>query len=91
MSTAHGTTPSTTPGPDRASTPPARRHTARDLAQIAAGASRLGEPVYLGLFGANPAEPYRTFRNLWTGCRELPLRLSGLLCALAYRTEELRG
>ena len=43
------------------------------------------------LFGANPAEPYATFRNMWLNSKQLPERLGGLVLALAYRTDELRG
>jgi hypothetical protein len=63
---------------------------ARDAAALAAAAERLGEPVYLFLFGVPAVEPYLTFSNLWTRKRELPLRLGALACALAYRTEAVR-
>lgn len=62
----------------------------RDLGAVADAASRLGEPVYNYLFGITRTQPYLTFRELWFRKRELPLRLAGLACALAYRTEEVR-
>ena len=62
----------------------------KDLSELATAASNLGEPVYNYLFGITDAEPYRTFRNLWFNKQELPLRLGGLICALVYRTEEVR-
>lgn len=62
----------------------------RDLATLADNASRLGEPVYNYLFGVGLAEPYKTFRGLWQRKQELPLKLGALVCALVYRTEEVR-
>lgn len=62
----------------------------RDLGQLCDAASRLGEPVYNYLFGLTKAEPFQTFRELFFRKRELPLRLSALVCALVYRSEEAR-
>jgi len=62
-----------------------------DVGGLAAAAGGLGEPVYAYLFGITNAEPYRTFRALWTAQREVPLRLAGLVCALVYRSEEVRA
>lgn len=63
---------------------------ARDLAEVAAGAAKLGEAVTTYLFGLADGEPFPTFRQLWFRKKELPLRLGGLVCALAYRTDTLR-
>lgn len=62
----------------------------KDLSQLADAASNLGEPVYNYLFGITRTEPYLTFRNLWFNKQELPLRLGALVCAIVYRTEEIR-
>lgn len=51
----------------------------------------LGEPVYLELFGVEDKEPYLTFKNLWFDHPLPAYRLSGMVLALIYRTEELRG
>ena len=51
----------------------------------------LGEPVYLDIFGVEEAEPYRTFKNLWFDHPLPAYKLSGMVLALIYRTEELRG
>lgn len=51
----------------------------------------LGEPVYLDLFGVEDKEPYLTFKNLWFDHPLPAYRLSGIVLALIYRTEELRG
>lgn len=60
----------------------------RDLGDLAAAVAGLGEPTLVGLFGVGDAEPYRTFRNLWYDCAELPARLGALALALSYRTAE---
>lgn len=62
----------------------------RDLSEVAAACSNLGEPVYNYLFGIVREQPFLTFRELWTRKQELPLRLGALACALAYRTDALR-
>jgi hypothetical protein len=51
----------------------------------------LGEPVFLELFGVNPAEPYATFKNLWFDHPNAAYRLGGLLLAMIYRTNEVRN
>ncbi len=43
------------------------------------------------LFGANPVEPYLTYRNLWAKHPALPYALGGLLLAVARRTHEASG
>lgn len=48
----------------------------------------LSEPVSRALFGVKPAEPFKTFRNLWYDNPALPYSLGGLLMALIYRTHE---
>lgn len=50
----------------------------------------MGESVFLELFGVNPAEPYKTFKNLWFDHYAPAYRLAGLTLAAIYRTEELR-
>lgn len=62
----------------------------KDLGQLARDASALGEPVYNYLFGLTNDEPYKTFRELWFRKEELPLRLAALVCAIVFRTEEVR-
>ena len=64
------------------------RRPQRDLSEVAARAA--GLPAARKLFGDDPGEPYRTFRNLWSSHPELPYRLGGLTCALVYRAEEER-
>lgn len=51
----------------------------------------LGESAFLDIFGVAPEEPYATFKNLWFDHPLPAYRLSGLVLALIYRTEELRG
>jgi hypothetical protein len=51
----------------------------------------LGEPVTIALFGLKNEEPYATFKNLWFDHPLPAYRLSGLVLALIYRTEELRA
>lgn len=48
----------------------------------------LGEPLFLELFGISGAEPYKTFKNLWEDHPLPAYRLSGLVLALIYRTNE---
>jgi hypothetical protein len=43
----------------------------------------------LTLFGTNPAEPYRTFRNLWNDNEKYAYQAAGLLMAVAYRMSEV--
>jgi hypothetical protein len=49
----------------------------------------IGEPTLTSLFGVAPAEPFRTFQNLWEQNDEVPLRLGGLILATIYRTNEV--
>lgn len=51
----------------------------------------LGEPVYLDIFGLENEEPYLTFKNLWFDHPLPAYKLSGIVLAMIYRTEELRG
>jgi hypothetical protein len=39
------------------------------------------------IFGKDPEEPYKTFRELWEEERKLPLRLGSLLLGIAHRME----
>lgn len=51
----------------------------------------IGEPASIELFGFKNEEPYLTFKNLWFD-HPLPMyKLAGIVLALIYRTEELRG
>jgi len=43
------------------------------------------------LFGVRPVEPYTTFSNLWHTSKQGVYRLCGVLLALAYRIDEIRG
>lgn len=60
------------------------------LGAVADAMSKLGAPLFLSLFGAQPVEPYATFANLWHARHDLPMKFAGLLCAMIYRTEEAR-
>jgi hypothetical protein len=52
----------------------------------------LGEPFYLELFGvSNVAQPYATFKNIWTDHPNSVYRFAAFLMAMIYRIEELRG
>lgn len=62
----------------------------RDLSAIGASIENTGEPIFIDLFGVTKDEPYLTFKNAWWQCKELPLRMSGLLLAMIYRAEERR-
>lgn len=63
----------------------------RDISTIVESVTRVGEPVLLSLFGFDHSEPLQTFRELWFRKQELPLKLAALLCAIVYRSEEVRG
>jgi len=43
------------------------------------------------LFGPTTKEPYKTFKNLWNMHPFLHYRLGGVILAMIYRTEEMRG
>jgi hypothetical protein len=49
----------------------------------------LGAPLFLELFGIKDEEPYRTFKNLWADHPLPQYKLSGLVLAAIYRTNEL--
>lgn len=51
----------------------------------------IGEPASLELFGFDNKEPYLTFKNLWFDHPLPTYKLAGIVLALIYRTEELRG
>lgn len=61
-----------------------------DLSAILTSLETIGEPNLDALFGITDEQPYLTFRNLWRQQKELPLRLSALLMAVAYRTDQAR-
>lgn len=49
----------------------------------------LGEPLFLELFGVgSDVQPYATFKNLWNDHPNPMYRLSGLVLAIIYRTNE---
>lgn len=60
----------------------------RGLPDVAERVAALGEERMIQLFGVNPPEPYKTFRALWYDHPFLPMRLGGLLLAVASRTHE---
>lgn len=60
-----------------------------DLGEIAVSLESIGEPTLTSLFGLAPAEPFKTFRNLWNDNDEVPLKFGGLLLATIYRTDEV--
>lgn len=51
----------------------------------------LSDTRLLPLFGAAPAEPYKTFKALWDSHPFLPYQLGGLLLATVYRSNEVWG
>lgn len=61
----------------------------RNLAEIYYELRSVGQTVTEALFGAFPAEPYRTFYNLWTQNPHMPYAMGGLLTAFIYRLNEL--
>jgi hypothetical protein len=61
-----------------------------NLSALCAGLGKIGESAADALFGVSRDQPYLTFRNLWRGAVEMPLRLGAAVCALVYRTEERR-
>lgn len=63
---------------------------AADLGDLAVRLESVGADAMLQLFGADPEEPYLTWRNLWESDEPLPLRLGAVLLAVARRTDEIR-
>lgn len=61
------------------------------LSTAIAALEMIGEPASLELFGFDNKEPYLTFKNLWFDHPLPTYRLAGIVLALIYRTEELRG
>jgi hypothetical protein len=59
------------------------------LPEVAAAVAGVGDAHLTALFGANPPEPYRTFRALWHDHPSLGYRLAGVLAAAAYRSDEV--
>lgn len=68
--------------------------TARPASDISTMVPRLqnmlSESAALQLFGVNPPEPFKTFRNLWEDHPHLPYKVGGLLLGMIYRTDTLR-
>lgn len=64
---------------------------AKGLAEIVKSLDTMGERAAIELFGVDTTEPQATYRNLWNDNDQLPERLTGVLLALAYRTEALRS
>ena len=61
----------------------------QDLGQLVVSLEDAGEPAFLDLFGSGPAEPMRTFRNLWRQNPQLSWKLAGLVLGLIYHMDEL--
>lgn len=64
---------------------------AADLGEVALRVAACGAGALAELFGLSPAEPYRTWRNLWASDMPLPYRLGAIALALARRTAEAGG
>jgi len=62
-----------------------------DLNEILNNLKTAGEPAFLQLFGVAPQEPYLTFKNCWELHPDFAYRLSGLVLAIIYRTQEIRS
>lgn len=60
-----------------------------DLGEIAANAEIAGEATFIDVFGLGPAEPFKTFKNLWEQHDQLAWKLGGLLLGVIYRTDLL--
>jgi hypothetical protein len=50
----------------------------------------LGEPFYLELFGVSPAEPFKTFKNIWFEHPHTAYRLAAFILAFIYRVNSLQ-
>lgn len=61
----------------------------RSLAEIYTALRGLDQLALEELFGVLPAEPYKTFSNLWTANPHMPYALGGLLTAYIYRIHAL--
>ncbi len=59
-----------------------------DVGSAVARLAVIGEDNLVALFGAAPAEPYLTWKNLWGSTMPLPYRLGAFLLAVASRTRE---
>jgi hypothetical protein len=64
-----------------------------DLGQIEMSLRSVGTETLSNLFGVGTSkattEPFKTFKALWEGHRELPYKLGGLLLAVIYQTDEV--
>lgn len=63
---------------------------AKGLVEVLRGVEALGEGPLKSLFGSEDVEPYVTYRNLFHDSDQLPERLTGVLLALARRTDDAR-
>ena len=63
----------------------------QDLGLVLDDLTNMSAASQIALFGTSSAEPYASFRNLFEHGKILPLRLSGVLLALAYRMEAVRN
>ncbi len=61
-----------------------------NLSSVLENFNSIGEPTLLSLFGPAPVEPYKTFYNCWKSHKEFAYKLSGIVMAVIYRTEEIR-
>lgn len=66
------------------------RRPERDVGQLLAGLTSLGQPIALEVFGIVHDEPFTTFWNYWRLQAEVPLRLAAFLCAYVYRLDAWR-
>lgn len=66
-----------------------------DLGQIVASLQQVAGDVMANVFAAGTplgsSEPFQTFSNLWNQHPELLYKLGGLLLAVIYQTDRLRG
>jgi hypothetical protein len=60
------------------------------MSEIVEQLESIGDDTLTELFGTKRIEPWNTFRNVWYDHPELPYRLSAIVLALVYRTNEVR-
>lgn len=61
------------------------------LVDVSQTIQSIGESHLLQLFGTSDDEPYKTFRNCWNSHPDFAYKISGLVLAMIFRTEELRN
>jgi hypothetical protein len=61
-----------------------------NIASFVSTFESLGDDNFAGLFGTERQEPWNTFRNLWYNSDDAVYRLSAIVLALIYQTENLR-